>query len=238
MPPTMSGCEGRLIAIDVQAAASANWSHQSQGVVDDSRDWRNRVFRWHAIVNPSAQAIFPWDRSGTPSRARDRGHRRIRDGRLAGLRVRPVVRSRRRYRVRSSAGRHRGRGCAGHASEREPPGTDLHRALRRSEHGSPQGLHQRRPGRALLLLARGQRAVPERVGRRPARDWRARGSRGEGLCVGGTAPREARRNPDAPAAHWSCPPTTERTRHDRIRNISSIGTARRSTWSSSSRSRS
>ena len=67
MPPTMSGCEGRLIAIDAQAAASANWSHQSQGIVDDSRDWRNRVFRWHAIVNPSAQAIFPWDRSGTPS---------------------------------------------------------------------------------------------------------------------------------------------------------------------------
>ncbi len=67
MPPTMSGCEGRLIAIDAQAAASANWSHQSQGVVDDSRDWRNRVFRWHAIVNPSALAIFPWDRSGTPS---------------------------------------------------------------------------------------------------------------------------------------------------------------------------
>jgi hypothetical protein len=67
MPPTMSGCEGRLIAIDAQAAASANWSHQSLGVVDDSRDWRNRVFRWHAIVNPSALAIFPWDRSGTPS---------------------------------------------------------------------------------------------------------------------------------------------------------------------------
>jgi hypothetical protein len=66
MPPTMSGCEGRLIAIDAQAAASANWSHQSGGVVDDSRDWRNRIFRWHAIVNPSAQAIFPWDRSGSP----------------------------------------------------------------------------------------------------------------------------------------------------------------------------
>ncbi|HEY1698001.1 MAG TPA: hypothetical protein VGG39_37835 [Polyangiaceae bacterium] len=66
IPPTMSGCEGRLIAIDVQNAASANWSHQSGSVVDDSRDWRNRVFRWHAIVNPSAQAIFPWDHSGTP----------------------------------------------------------------------------------------------------------------------------------------------------------------------------
>jgi hypothetical protein len=66
MPPTMSGCEGRLIAIDVQAAASANWSHQSGGLVDDSRDWRNRVFRWLAIVNPNAQAIFPWDHSGNP----------------------------------------------------------------------------------------------------------------------------------------------------------------------------
>jgi hypothetical protein len=66
MPPTMSGCEGRLIAIDAQAAASANWSHQSGSVVDDSRDWRNRVFRWLAIVNPSAQAIFPWDHGGSP----------------------------------------------------------------------------------------------------------------------------------------------------------------------------
>lgn len=66
MPPTMSGCEGRLIAIDAQNAASANWSHQSGSVVDDSRDWRSRVFRWHAIVNPNAQAIFPWDRSGSP----------------------------------------------------------------------------------------------------------------------------------------------------------------------------
>jgi hypothetical protein len=61
IPPTMSGCEGRLIAIDVQAAASASWSHQNGSVVDDSRDWRNRIFRWFAIVNPSAQALFPWD---------------------------------------------------------------------------------------------------------------------------------------------------------------------------------
>ena len=64
MPPTMSGCESRLIAIDVQAAASANWSHQHESVVDDSRDWRNRVFRWFAIVNPSAPALFPWDHAG------------------------------------------------------------------------------------------------------------------------------------------------------------------------------
>jgi len=58
----MSGCEGRLIAIDVQAAASASWSHQPGSVVDDSRDWRNRIFRWFAVVNSNANQLYPWDR--------------------------------------------------------------------------------------------------------------------------------------------------------------------------------
>lgn len=63
IPPTMSGCEGRLIAIDVQSAASASWSHQPGSVVDDSRDWRNRIFRWSASYNSNAAQLFPWDRS-------------------------------------------------------------------------------------------------------------------------------------------------------------------------------
>lgn len=62
MPPTMSGCESRMVAIDVQAPASANWSHQSGSVVDDSRDWRNRAWRWLAIYNSNANQLFPWDR--------------------------------------------------------------------------------------------------------------------------------------------------------------------------------
>lgn len=62
MPPTMSGCEARFVAIDVQAPASANWSHQHMSVVDDSRDWRNRLWRWFAMVTTNAQALYPWDR--------------------------------------------------------------------------------------------------------------------------------------------------------------------------------
>jgi hypothetical protein len=70
IPPTMSGCEGRLIAIDVQAAASASWSHQPGSVVDDSRDWRNRIFRWFAAVNSNATWLYPWDRGNSqPPRA-------------------------------------------------------------------------------------------------------------------------------------------------------------------------
>jgi hypothetical protein len=65
IPPTMTGCEGRLIAIDVQAATSASWSHQPGSVVDDSRDWRNRIFRWFAVVNTNATWLYPWDRSSS-----------------------------------------------------------------------------------------------------------------------------------------------------------------------------
>jgi hypothetical protein len=64
LPPTMSGCEGRLVAIDALAASSANWSHQPGSLVDDSRDWRNRIFRWFAAVNSNAAEFFPWDRNG------------------------------------------------------------------------------------------------------------------------------------------------------------------------------
>ena len=63
MPPTMSGCEARLVAIDVIDHASANWSHQSGSIVDDSRDWRSRVWRWTAIVNTNVQGLYPWDRA-------------------------------------------------------------------------------------------------------------------------------------------------------------------------------
>lgn len=63
LPPTMSGSAGLHVAIDVLAQASANWSHQPGSIVDDSRDWRNRIWRWFAVVNTNAQVLFPWDRS-------------------------------------------------------------------------------------------------------------------------------------------------------------------------------
>ena len=50
-----------MVAIDLQDAASANWSHQLGATVDDSRDWRNRIFRWFAVVNSNAQQLYPWD---------------------------------------------------------------------------------------------------------------------------------------------------------------------------------
>lgn len=62
MPPSMAGAEGLLIAIDVSNAANGNWSHQSGDVIDDTIDWRNRIFRWSAVVgadgNPTG--AFPW----------------------------------------------------------------------------------------------------------------------------------------------------------------------------------
>jgi hypothetical protein len=70
MPPTMSGCEARLVAIDVLDPAAANWSHQHMSVVDDSRDWRNRIWRWFAMVTNVAQSLYPWDRGNAlPVRA-------------------------------------------------------------------------------------------------------------------------------------------------------------------------
>jgi hypothetical protein len=64
LPPTMSGANGLLVALDVQGLAPS-WSHASGGLVDDSRDWRNRVWRWHAMVSTLAAALFPWDRGGS-----------------------------------------------------------------------------------------------------------------------------------------------------------------------------
>lgn len=57
MPPNMAGGKQLLVPIDVSDASSANWSHASGAVVDDSVDWRRRVFRWSVYgVNRVAQA--------------------------------------------------------------------------------------------------------------------------------------------------------------------------------------
>ncbi len=63
LPPSMSGGESRIIAIDVGNASNANWSHQDGAIVDDSVDWRNRVFKWMASVGPGSSSFagkFPW----------------------------------------------------------------------------------------------------------------------------------------------------------------------------------
>lgn len=42
MPPEMSGKDDLVVAMDLTSGSSANWSHQTGGVVD-SRDWRGRI---------------------------------------------------------------------------------------------------------------------------------------------------------------------------------------------------
>jgi hypothetical protein len=57
IPPTMSGAESLLVAMNLENAAAANWTHQSTQVVDASRDWSNRVFRWFAYIS-RANLVF------------------------------------------------------------------------------------------------------------------------------------------------------------------------------------
>lgn len=65
MPPSMSGSDGLLVAIDAGNASSANWSHADGAVVDDSRDWRDRAWRWSAMIGAGGgvPGRFPWSGS-------------------------------------------------------------------------------------------------------------------------------------------------------------------------------
>lgn len=60
LPPTMSGSETLLIALDLENASSANWSHQNGDVVDNSRDWRNRIFKATCVIGRGSSTMFPW----------------------------------------------------------------------------------------------------------------------------------------------------------------------------------
>lgn len=62
MPPSMQGMESIVVGIDLGGASNANWTHTDGAIIDDSRDWRNRVCRWSAIVGPNttAYAQLPW----------------------------------------------------------------------------------------------------------------------------------------------------------------------------------
>jgi hypothetical protein len=67
MPPTMAGLETILVPLDLFDANAANWSHPNTGVIDDSRDWRNRVFTWQAHVRGGANTAFAWNGGPPPA---------------------------------------------------------------------------------------------------------------------------------------------------------------------------
>ncbi len=57
IPAGMGGMEGIVVYIDLTSASSANWSHQNAGIVDNSRDWRNRFF--FIMVSTASYAQAP-----------------------------------------------------------------------------------------------------------------------------------------------------------------------------------
>lgn len=67
IPPSMQGSESIIVAVDFTNASSANWSHQSEAIIDDSRDWRNRLCRWVARVGTDSAdaAKFPWQNNSS-----------------------------------------------------------------------------------------------------------------------------------------------------------------------------
>jgi len=65
IPPDAASGETLIATIDMQDASAANWSHQSDEVVD-SRDWRNRFCRAHVmVINPGANSM-PWNLTELP----------------------------------------------------------------------------------------------------------------------------------------------------------------------------
>ena len=59
MPPSMSGGTSRLIAIDL---ASAVVSHANGDVIDESLEWRDRLFKWSVFAHATADTpAFPWE---------------------------------------------------------------------------------------------------------------------------------------------------------------------------------
>jgi hypothetical protein len=56
LPSTMIGEETIWIALDCTDGSTANWSHLDNGIVDNSRDWRNRIFSWTAVAGTGQYA--------------------------------------------------------------------------------------------------------------------------------------------------------------------------------------
>ncbi len=70
LPTDTIGSESLIVQLDLSSASSANWSHATTGVVDDSRDWRNCLFKWTAFavnIAVDATASFAAQYSPTPT---------------------------------------------------------------------------------------------------------------------------------------------------------------------------
>lgn len=65
LPSTMVGEEVLYIALNLQDASSSNWSQLDGTIVDDSRDWRKRIFSWSAQVMTGTSARFSWSQTST-----------------------------------------------------------------------------------------------------------------------------------------------------------------------------
>jgi len=66
VPHSMIGSEQLFVALDLlDTSNSANWSIANGGIVDDSRDWRNRSFWWMAMFRAGVGTIFAWNKSAS-----------------------------------------------------------------------------------------------------------------------------------------------------------------------------
>lgn len=61
LPPSMTGMESIFVEVDCVNGTSipTNWSHGTGQIVDDSRDWRNRIFIVYATASSAAFANDP-----------------------------------------------------------------------------------------------------------------------------------------------------------------------------------
>ncbi len=65
IPPSMTGEDVIYIALDLgHASITSNWSQLPVTVIDDSVDWRNRMFSW-TVQAKSTSIGFPWSDSGS-----------------------------------------------------------------------------------------------------------------------------------------------------------------------------
>ena len=64
LPPTMTGGDEVLVALDLLTAIAPHYSHVSGDIVDDSRDWTKRVWTWQmCAVGGGSSPTFPWVKS-------------------------------------------------------------------------------------------------------------------------------------------------------------------------------
>lgn len=64
MPPSMVGMDVFYVCLDCLSPSNANWSHLDGSVVDDTIDWRNRIFT-SFISTEGSTVSFPWEPSPT-----------------------------------------------------------------------------------------------------------------------------------------------------------------------------